>query len=165
MERQAAPTRPGLPEPAVPSVVRQVLAFSLGRERYGLDITSVQEIRGFEVPDAAASLPSAFCGVLGLRGQAVPVLDLRQAFGHPVRFDESTVLVVVHGLGQLLGLVTDGRLQVLDNPLPDLPRLDEAEQAAYVRGLGPVDMQGRWLIRLDPDALLRHFSGQQISRA
>ncbi|MBV8618234.1 MAG: chemotaxis protein CheW [Curvibacter sp.] len=161
MEPQAAPTQPGAPEAAVSPVARQVLAFGLGRERYGIDTASVLEIRGFEVPDAAAGLPPVFYGVLRLRGQAVPVLDLRQAFGHPVRFDESTVLVVAQGLGQPLGLVTDGRLLVLDNPLPDLPRMDGKAQAAYVRGLGPVDAQGRWLIRLDPDVLLRHFSDQQ----
>jgi len=73
---------PPLPEVAAavarePEHIHEYLAFSLGQEHYGIAITSVREIVRVppltEVPRATPDL----LGVMNLRGEILPVYDLR----------------------------------------------------------------------------------------
>jgi len=75
---------------------RQFLTFSLGAERYGVDILRVQEIRGWSPVTKVPNLPPHVLGVLNLRGNIVPVIDLRVRFGLPsAEFTALTVIVVL----------------------------------------------------------------------
>ncbi|MGG6239500.1 chemotaxis protein CheW [Nodosilinea sp. AN01ver1] len=84
------------------------LLFALGDTRYGLAADAVQEI--FLLP-ALTSLPEvgpAIAGVLNLRGQLLPVLNLRLLLGHPQQPNRlSQVVVLVQCEGQRVGLVVD----------------------------------------------------------
>ncbi|MFN7293958.1 MAG: chemotaxis protein CheW, partial [Lysobacteraceae bacterium] len=56
---------------------REFLAFKLGQEEYGVDILSVQEIRGYDTVTRVPESPEYIKGVINLRGVIVPVVDLR----------------------------------------------------------------------------------------
>jgi purine-binding chemotaxis protein CheW len=81
-------------------------------EEYGIDILSVQEIKGW---DSATRVPHAgphVLGVMNLRGTIVPVINLRSRFGFADKpFDTSTVVIVVRMRGQArdrtVGIVVD----------------------------------------------------------
>lgn len=51
---------------------REVLAFKLGHEEYGIDILTVQEIRGYEAVTRIANAPAFLKGVVNLRGVICP---------------------------------------------------------------------------------------------
>jgi chemotaxis signal transduction protein len=65
---------------------REFLAFTLGKEEYGIDILKVQEIRGFEAVTRTANAPEFIKGVINLRGIIIPVVDMRIKFnlGEPI---------------------------------------------------------------------------------
>ena len=57
------------------------LTFVLGDEEYGLEILKVREIIGYMDITAVPQTPNYVRGVINLRGQIVPVVDLRAKFG------------------------------------------------------------------------------------
>ena len=59
----------------------QLIAFSIGEQTYGVEITTVREIRAW---NGATPLPNTrefVRGVINLRGTIVPIFDLRARFG------------------------------------------------------------------------------------
>lgn len=103
------------------------LTFFLGEEEYGVDILSVQEIRGLSATTRLPGAPDAVLGVINLRGVIVPVLDLRVRLGLTPAVATPTSVIIVLGIaGRMVGLQVDGVSDVLDvepgsiQPAPDL---------------------------------------------
>ena len=57
------------------------LTFALAQEEYGLEILKVREIIGYMDITAVPQTPHFVKGVINLRGQIIPVIDLRAQFG------------------------------------------------------------------------------------
>ncbi|RMG37412.1 MAG: hypothetical protein D6720_03265, partial [Gammaproteobacteria bacterium] len=77
----------------------QYLSFLLDGEQYAVSILRVQEIRGWETATRVPNTPAYLKGVINLRGNIVPVYDLRLRFGMaPKEYTKETVVIVVrHG--------------------------------------------------------------------
>ncbi len=92
----------------------QFVAFSIGDQHYCVDIMQVREIRAW---DGASSLPNApqyVRGVINLRGQIVPVIDLRARFGQgETETENGAVIVVVMIADKLHGLLVDAVSDIL----------------------------------------------------
>ncbi len=58
---------------------REYLSFVLGDAHYCIDILKVQEIRTYEAPTRIANTPAFIMGVMNLRGNIVPIVDLSAA--------------------------------------------------------------------------------------
>ena len=121
----------------------QYLTFLLDEESYGLDLLAVQEIKGLNaitrMPNTAAHLR----GVTNLRGQVIPILDLRARFNLTDRaYDKWTVFVIVTVESRVVGLVVDAVDDVVDiapeaiQPTPDLAA---ARGPSFVRGIARVN--------------------------
>ncbi|HVK56201.1 MAG TPA: chemotaxis protein CheW, partial [Burkholderiales bacterium] len=80
--------------PAEQQATRELLTFTLGNEEYCIDILKVQEIRGYEAVTRIANAPHFIKGVINLRGNIVPIIDLRLKLqvGDAV-YDQSTVVI------------------------------------------------------------------------
>ena len=90
------------PIPAV--AVNEFLVFTLGSEEYGIDILKVQEIRSYETVTRIANTPDFIKGVINLRGEIVPIIDLRVRFHlGEIRYDEFTVVIVLRLVERLVG--------------------------------------------------------------
>jgi len=138
---------------------QEYLSFSLGAEEYGISILCVQEIRSYEVPTRIAGASAFISGVLNLRGEIVPVVDLRIRFDAPLRFDASTVTVVLNLPGRNLGVVVDSVSDVLDLKAEDIrpvPAFSGAIDARHITGVATVqqDQRERMLMLLDIDQLV-----------
>ncbi len=95
------------------------LTFALGPEEYGLEILKVREIIGYMEITAVPQTPHEVKGVINLRGQVIPVIDLRAKFGMETTevTDESCIIVVVISRGRSdfsTGIVVDHVQEVLD---------------------------------------------------
>jgi len=92
----------------------QLIAFSIGEETYGVEITTVREIRAW---NGATPLPntSPFVrGVINLRGTIVPIYDLRARFGAGLTDATKTHVVVVLSVGEKwLGILVDAVRDIL----------------------------------------------------
>lgn len=117
----------------------QYLTFLLDEESYGLDLLAVQEIKGLNaitrMPNTAAHLR----GVTNLRGQVIPILDLRTRFNLPDRaYDKWTVFVIVRVEHRIVGLVVDAVDDVVDiapEAIQATPDLAAARGASFVHGI------------------------------
>src|ERR1700709_327920 len=77
------------------SAGNEFLAFTLGKEEYGIDILKVQEIRGYEAVTRIANAPEFIKGVVNLRGIIVPIVDMRIKFNlGRVEYDHQTAVII-----------------------------------------------------------------------
>ncbi len=95
------------------------LTFALAQEEYGLEILKVREIIGYIDVTAVPQTPHYVKGVINLRGQVIPVLDLRAKFGmETTDVTEETCIIVVEitsaGRKFSTGIVVDRVQEVLD---------------------------------------------------
>jgi purine-binding chemotaxis protein CheW len=140
--------------------VRQYVTFSLMREEYALRIEHVREIIECDRVTAIPSMPTVVRGVINLRGNVVPAVDLPIKFGYPETALGMGVYVVVldlvwSGEPVRLGLLTSelGRvIEVRDADIKPVPDFGTRIQAEYLRGVGEID--GRFVLFLDTERLL-----------
>lgn len=153
--------------PAGPSTALEFLAFTLGREEYGIDIQKVQELRGYEAVTRIANAPEFIKGVVNLRGSIVPIVDLRVKFtlGQP-SYDQFTVVIIVNIGGRVMGMVVDSVSDVItltDEQVKPAPEMGMALNTDYLIGLGAVE--ARMLILVDVEKLMSGDELGLIARA
>jgi len=134
----------------------EFLAFTLGKEEYGIHILKVQELRGYETVTRIANAPEFVKGVVNLRGIIVPIVDMRIKFnlGEPT-YDQFTVVIILNIGGRVMGMVVDSVSDVItltpDQVKPP-PEMGTAFNTDYLIGLGTLDE--RMLILIDIDKLM-----------
>jgi purine-binding chemotaxis protein CheW len=138
---------------------RDCLTFRLRNEEYGIDLLCVREIRTYERPNWIAGAPDYLPGVLNMRGDIVPIMDLRLRFGLEAQFNTHTVTVVVNVAGQTVGLIVDSVSDVLQlgaEQIKAAPDFRSTVDARFVTRLGLVkeNQLERTLILLDIERLL-----------
>lgn len=100
---------------------RQYVLFRLGTEEYGLPIDRVSSIIRYERPTPVPHAPAVVDGVINLRGQVIPVVNLgRKLFGKEFEASSASRIVVAEGeIGQV-GLAVDAASEVATIPLEDV---------------------------------------------
>ena len=122
---------------------REFLSLVLGEEHYALDITTVKEIRGYEQVTKIANAPDFIKGVMNLRGDIVPVVDLRIKFNvGEATYNEFTIVIMLNVDERIVGIVVDGVSDVIrlseEEMLPP-PEFGVAFDSRYLHGLADVD--------------------------
>src|SRR5689334_18468983 len=117
-----------------------IVGFQVGRETYGVPITSLHEIVRVPEVTAVPDAPDYMEGVINLRGKIVSVIDLRKRFGEKAiaSAKRNRILVVEHN-GRLAGLIVDAASEVLKIPESDIepaPAVFEEGGLNCVTGLG-----------------------------
>jgi purine-binding chemotaxis protein CheW len=121
----------------------QFLSFTLGGEHYGVDILRVQEIRGWEEVRSLPDTPKFIKGVLDLRGEIVPIIDLRARFNQSrIEYTPTTVTIVIaverEGQPFIIGVVVDGVSDVLNVKCAEIrksPDLGTHVNTKYITGM------------------------------
>jgi purine-binding chemotaxis protein CheW len=153
---QAAATAPAAEQSAKDMSTDEFLAFTLGKEEYGIHILKVQELRGYETPTRIANAPEFIKGVVNLRGIIVPIVDMRIKFnlGTPT-YDQFTVVIILNINGRVVGMVVDSVSDVITlspDQIKPAPEMGTALNTDYLIGLGTLDQ--RMLILVDIDKLM-----------
>jgi purine-binding chemotaxis protein CheW len=146
------------------------LTFALGPEEYGLEILKVREIIGYMDITAVPQTPHHVKGVINLRGQVIPVIDLRAKFGmETTGVTEQTCIIVVEtsqaGRKFSTGIVVDRVQEVLDIPGGDIeeaPQFDSTVNTDFILGMGKIGESVK--ILLDIDRVLEGTDFQNLSR-
>ena len=133
-----------------------IVGFQVGRETYGVPITSLHEIVRVPEITAVPDAPEYLEGVINLRGKIVSVMDLRKRFGDKQAAvkKQNRILVVEHS-GRLAGLIVDSASEVLKIPADAVeapPAVFQEGGLNCVTGLGKVN--GRLVVLLDMSKLL-----------
>lgn len=143
----------------VGSAEDQVLTFFLDGEEYGMDILRVKEIKGWTGVTPLPNTPDHLLGVLNLRGDVVPVVDLRLRFGmDSLEYGPTTVVVVIRiedgERSCHVGVVVDAVSDVHDVPqetIKPVQGVGLSEDELLVRGMATVEE--KMIIMLDVDHL------------
>jgi len=151
---------------AAGQTLRQYLTFVLAGEVYGVDILKVREIRGWQPVREVPETPPFIKGLMDLRGEIVPVMDLRERFGLGTAEYGPVTVVIVLTLNRetgahTLAVVVDAVLDVLD------VAAGEAREAPlgcmiHKRYIEGVVSGERMVILLDTSALLSSEDWRRI---
>lgn len=134
----------------------EALAFRLGQEEYGVDLLKVQEIREYDAVTRIAGAPDCIQGVVSLRGNLVPIVDLRMRFriAQPVQ-GKSSVVIVLNVASRVIGMVVDSVSDVVTLDAGEVlapPRMGTGLGNEFLLGIGAID--GRMLLLLDIERLM-----------
>ncbi len=133
------------------------LTFSLGAEEYGLEILKVREIIGYIDVTAVPQTPHHVKGVINLRGQVIPVVDLRAKFGMEMAaVTEQSCIIVVEttqeGRRVSTGIIVDRVQEVLDiagTHIEEPPQFGTAVDTDFILGMAKVGESVKILLDID----------------
>ncbi len=129
----------------------QVVSFKIGSEEYGVDIAQVQEINRMVAITHVPRAPHFMEGVINLRGQLIPIIDLRTRFGMPRAEHTKNTRIVVTEVGPTrVGMVVDSVSEVLrlaTDQIEPAPEMITGVDTEYIRGVGKIE--DRLIILLD----------------
>ena len=144
-----------------------IVGFKVGRETYGVPITTLHEIVRVPEITAVPDAPGYMEGVINLRGKIVSVLDLRKRFGEKqVSSSRRNRILVLEHRGKLNGLIVDSASEVLKIPASDIePSPTELLEGGLkcVTGLGKY--KGRLIVLLDMARLLESHTPGVVAPA
>lgn len=124
--------------------MRQYLTFLLNQEVFALEIDKVREVMDFTDVTKVPQTPEYMRGVINLRGNVVPVVDLRLKFdmGETEKSVNTCVIiaeVAVDGETVILGAMADSVQEVLDledAQIEPAPRIGTRLNVEFIKGMG-----------------------------
>jgi purine-binding chemotaxis protein CheW len=143
----------------------QYLTFKLDQELYAVDIAKVREVLEFTAVTKVPRTPDFMRGVINLRGNVVPVVDMRLKLGltQTERTVNTCVVITevdVDGEKTVLGALADSVQEVIELDAAQIvppPRMGTRIDTEVIRGMGKRD--DHFLIILDID---RVFTADEV---
>ncbi len=134
-------------------LLMQLVGFTIGKELFGVNILMVQEIIRAAPITAVPNSPDFVEGVINLRGNIIPVIELRKRLGFttPEVGMEDSWILILDIEGRITGFIVDSVTEVLKieestiEPPPDI--VVAGLESQYIRGVCEID--DRLLILLD----------------
>ncbi len=145
---------------------RQYLTFKLGDEIFATDVAKVREVLDFTTITKIPRTPEFMSGVINLRGNVVPVVDLRLCFEmSKTEKTVNTCIVVVEmlvdGESSVIGALADSVEEVIDlepEQIQPPPRIGVKIRTDFIKGMGKRDSQLIMILDID-----RVFSADELS--
>lgn len=139
------------PDPKPERSDQEVVAFRVADQDFCFDIMSVREIRGWTETTTLPHAQSYVKGVINLRGNVVPVVDLseRLGFGETEPSARHVIIIAVVD-GQTIGLLADvvsDILSVRDDAMHPVPEMVADQVKAFISGV--VLVEERMIRKLD----------------
>ncbi len=152
------------PTAAADGDILQLVTFHVGDEEFGVDILAVREINRMMAITRVPHAPEFVEGVVNLRGQVIPVVDLRTRFQlDVVAHDKSTRIVVVELSEKVVGFLVDSVSEVLRIPrdlIEPPPPIVGSVDSEYIQAV--VKLDDRLLILLDLQKLLSGGEAREL---
>ncbi len=158
----------------------QYLTFTLREEGFAVEIAKVREVLDVTTMTRIPRMPEYLSGVINLRGNVVPVMDLGQKLGMGIiSHTKNTCIMIVEleieGNMVEMGVLTDSVQMVLDLQSEDIesvPRMGTNLNTEFIKGMGR-QRDDKFLIILDIDmvlasegeAVLRDMEGGDVPQA
>lgn len=139
---------------------QQFLTFLLNGEPFAINILVIKEIIEYGSLTTVPLMPDFIRGVLNLRGQVLPVIDLAARFGRQqTEVARRTCIVIIEmdndGEKQDVGIVVDSVSEVMDigaSAIQPAPAFGAKIRADFIEGM--VETNGRFIIILNVDRVL-----------
>ncbi len=137
----------------------KLVIFKLGAEEYGIKIDHVQEINRITTITKIPRAPHHIEGIVNLRGNVIPALDLRKLFGlEDKQVTDSTRIIIVDVNDKRTGIIVDSVTEVVNfekdliEPTPDI--LSNGIDSDYIEGVAKLS-DTRMIMILDLGRVLK----------
>lgn len=123
---------------------RQYMTFKLGQELFAIEVAQVREVLEVMQITRVPTAPAYMRGVVNVRGQSTPVVDLRLRFGLPeVEISVHSRIIVMEleigGERAVLGGIADSVHDVIElepGQIHPAPRIAMRWRSDFIRGMG-----------------------------
>ncbi|MDO5096452.1 MAG: chemotaxis protein CheW [Peptostreptococcaceae bacterium] len=103
---------------------------------FGINTNYVTEIITNAKPTRVPMTPSYVKGIINLRGQIIPIVDIRLRLGKmEIDYDDKACIVVLEYAGIAIGIVVDTVVNVIDIALPNISPMPENNAQEMVSGV------------------------------
>ncbi|MTI48014.1 chemotaxis protein CheW [Sporosalibacterium faouarense] len=131
--------------------------FKLAGQNYGIDIYNVRVIEKVTNYTRVPNSEDYVKGVINLRGEVVPVIDLVKRFGiESENVDEAEVRIIIVSIKDIVvGLLVDSSSEVLTlvkGEIDNTPNIGEQITEEFIKGIGKQD--GRLIMLLDLEKVI-----------
>jgi len=141
---------------AIPET-RQYLTFKLRDEVFALDVSKVREVLDLTTITKIPRTPDFMSGVINLRGNVVPVVDLRQCLDMSTTEKTANACIVVvevvlDGESTTIGALADSVLEVIEldsERIQPTPRIGMHLRTDFIYGMGKRDEQIIMILDID----------------
>ncbi len=157
---------------------RQYVTFSLAEELFAVEVGRTREILDLVAITKVPQMPDYLLGVINLRGQVVPVIDLRCKLGmvEAERTKDSCIIVLeICSGGEMViaGALADQVREVVEldaGQIEAAPRMGVKLRTEFIRGIGKINEQFMILLNIDSlfagdDSLLAGESQGELAEA
>ncbi|MCF6097054.1 chemotaxis protein CheW [Thermovorax subterraneus] len=137
--------------------IRQFVVFKLGQEEYGVDIMQVNTIERMMPITRVPKAPDFVEGVINLRGEIIPVIDLKKRFGlasGEITPDTRIIIVMLDDL--TVGMIVDSATEVVQltqDSIEPPPSVAGNISSDFLEGIGKIG--DRLLIILNLEKILK----------
>lgn len=134
--------------------VNKYLTFVSADLTYGIPIENVVEIITNPTITSLPMVPPYVKGIINLRGQIVPIIDIRQIMDKPENEDTSILCVIILEIGSIsTGILVDTVLQVINanSKVSEPP----SKNLAFISGMTNLS-DGSVMFCLDCDSLVNN---------
>ena len=134
------------------AVIQEYLTFKLADETYAINVGCIKEVLGVPRITRVPRMPDYMTGVINLRGNVIPVVDLRLKFGMgatPITEDTGIIVTEVTGMFDeeedekiVMGIFSDSVQKVVSigpSEIEAPPRIGMAIDTDFIAGMGRVD--------------------------
>ena len=128
--------------------------FKIGEEDFGVEINRVVEILSTQKVHSIPDLPDFLAGVIAVRGQIIPLLDLRKRFGI-ISSSKKELIIVIKYDNEKIGVLVDHVKEITSlrkDQITNPPAIFKGLKRKYLAGIGKKD--DRVIIILNVDDLL-----------
>jgi purine-binding chemotaxis protein CheW len=117
--------------------LKKFLTISIEDEIYGIDIEHVNDINRIQEITEVPNQDHYVMGIINLRGQIVPVIDIRRRFiKNEIAYDDRTCIIVIRYEENIVGLIVDRVEEVLSIPTSLLNRTESNDQKSkFIMGI------------------------------
>lgn len=133
------------------SQILEFVVFKLCDEYYGIDIQNVENIEKILTITRVPYTDEHIEGVVNLRGNVIPIIDLRKRFNLPGKeADDESRIIIVKAKGVTVGMIVDSSSEVLQLETDDIdeaPAIRGHVDRDFIRQIGKSD--GRIIMLID----------------
>ncbi len=150
------------------SLEELIIAFRLGEEEYGVDVSQIQEIIKMREITRVPKAPYYIRGVINLRGNVIPIIDLRKRFNLPFKeVTDQSRIIVFDIKGVRFGIIVDAVSEVIrlprENIEPPPPIAMGGIETVYLKGVGKVNNKLIILLDLEKALGLEELIGEEVA--
>lgn len=106
--------------------ISKFLIFVIGLKKFGIDINSIREIIISQKITHIPTTPNYCLGVINLRGEIIPVIDIRKKFNSDISSTKHNNCIIIQNNNVDIGIVVDEVLEFIEINDDEIVKIDNS---------------------------------------